>query len=60
MEEKCNQHNCEEPADFRFTWPGQPERGICKKHVQKLKQVAQACGLYIEPIPIDEEETDGR
>ena len=49
---KCNQKNCDEPAAFRFTWPGQDEAGICIDHVDKLQNIARAMGLHLQVIPL--------
>jgi hypothetical protein len=49
---KCNQEGCNNPAAYRFTWPGKAEAGICGQHVQKLVQVAEAMGLPLEVIPL--------
>ena len=44
--------NCDEPAAFRFTWPGQDEAGICIDHVDKLQNIARAMGLHLQVIPL--------
>ncbi len=49
----CNQDGCEDPAAFRFTWPGQDEAGICFGHVDQLSSVASALGFHLQIIPID-------
>lgn len=49
---KCNQVNCNEPAAYRFTWPGRDEEPICKKHVVKLELVAHALGFPLQIIPL--------
>jgi hypothetical protein len=51
-ETKCNQTNCDKGSDFRFTWPGKDEAGICKEHAQKLEAVARAMGLYLQVIAL--------
>lgn len=51
---KCNQLMCENEAAFRFTWPGSDEAGICDDHVDKLRSVANAMGMYIQIIPLNE------
>lgn len=53
---KCNQSECDSDASFRFTWPGRDEEGICDDHIEKLRGVAHAMGLYLQVIPLDEEE----
>ncbi len=46
----CNQHGCNEPAAYRFTWPGQDEAGICEVHAVKLRAIAAAIGLPLQLI----------
>ena len=48
----CNQKNCDQPAAFRFTWPGQDEAGICIDHVATLQNIAAAMGLHLQVIPL--------
>ena len=50
---KCNQHGCENPAAFRFTWPGRDEAGICEAHAPKLRNIAAAIGCYVQLIPLE-------
>lgn len=52
---KCNQRGCNEPAGFRFTWPGRDEAGICQQHAPQLQGIANAIGLYVQLIPLDDE-----
>jgi hypothetical protein len=47
----CNQKHCGAPADYRFTWPGQDEAGICQLHSDKLLWVSKAMGLQLQLIP---------
>jgi len=47
---------CDNPAKYRFTWPGNDESVICKAHVDKLKAVADAMGLHLQIIPLSEED----
>jgi hypothetical protein len=54
MEMTCNQNKCSERAGYRFTWPGGDEAGICKEHIGKLRMIANAMGLYLQIIPIEE------
>ncbi len=56
MSDKCNQQNCDNPAGFRFTWPGQDEAGICMVHLPKLVGVAKAMGFPLQVIPIAKHE----
>jgi len=53
--DRCNQHDCEETAAYRFTWPGQDEAGICEQHANKLKSIANAMGFHCQIIPLDSE-----
>jgi hypothetical protein len=50
--------NCAEKAAYRFTWPGKDESFICEKHSQKLKTVADAMGLYIQLIPLEDNQEE--
>jgi hypothetical protein len=36
---------CQEPAVFRYTWPGNEEKFICVDHAAKLLAISQAMGL---------------
>jgi hypothetical protein len=52
MPTNCNQKGCNEPAAFRYTWPGQNEAGICLIHAEKLIAVAAAMGFHVQLIPV--------
>jgi len=52
----CTQSGCDQPAEYRYTWPGSDEAGICEQHSAKLRGVAQAMGMYIQLIPLSSEE----
>lgn len=54
----CNQHGCTEPSAYRFTWPGKDEAGICEKHAPQLRGIARAMGMYIQLIPLEQEQHD--
>lgn len=54
----CNQHGCDLPATFRFTWPGRDEAGICHAHAPKLRGVAEALGLHLQLIPLSQQADD--
>lgn len=54
MTTKCNQTGCENPAAFRYTWPGEAENSICLEHALKLQEIANAMGCPIQLIPIKE------
>ena len=49
---------CQEPAVFRYTWPGKDEACICLVHAQGLKQIASAMGFYIQLIPLSDKEQE--
>ena len=51
----CNQKGpppCPEPAVFRFTWPGDPEKRICAKHAIQLQGIATAMGFALQMITL--------
>ena len=43
---------CQNEADFRYTWPGRDESYICFDHSTWLMAVASAMGLHLQLIPI--------
>ena len=45
---------CDNPAKYRFTWPGNDEAVICEKCVNQLRGVASAMGLHLQIIPLSE------
>jgi len=47
---------CDNPARYRFTWPGKDEAVICDEHVDKLRSVASAIGLPLQIIPLSEQD----
>ena len=47
---------CEQPAVFRYAWPGRDESFICIDHAQRLSRVAEAMGLYVQLIPLSGDE----
>lgn len=47
---------CRNPGAFKYTWPGRNEAYICAEHVEKLKAVAFAIGLYLQIGEIPENE----
>ena len=51
---RCMQRgpDCDSPAAFRFTWPGQNEKTICAIHAVRLAYVAKAIGLPLQIIPL--------
>lgn len=42
---RCSQVNCEEPAAYRYNWPGRGVQYACERHVAKVSQVEQALGM---------------
>ena len=44
---------CNKLGEYRFTWPGSNESFICCDHVGQLKAVANAIGLSLQIIPIE-------
>lgn len=53
---KCGQYGCTEQASHRFTWPGRDESFICDKHLPKVREVASAIGMYLQIIPLENEQ----
>ncbi len=47
---------CPNQAFYRFTWPGSDESYICTEHVNQLKGVASAMGMYLQIIPLSHDE----
>lgn len=54
MKEENNK--CGAPAMFRYTWPGKDETVCCALCAMKLQNIAQAIGLYLQMIPLSEED----
>lgn len=54
----CNQEACQNPAGYRFTWPGQDEAFICQDHVAWLKKIAAAMSLHLQVIPFGPDNVD--
>lgn len=46
---------CENPAGYRFTWPGKDESFICEDHVDFLRRVAGAMSLPLQVIKLDDD-----
>ena len=51
-----SEKHCENPALFRFTWPGKDEACICTEHAGQLQNVAQAMGMHLQLIVLTPEE----
>ena len=49
---------CNNPARYKFTWPGEDESLICEEHVGKLKAVANGIGMHLQIIPLSETELE--
>ena len=47
---------CDNPAKYKFTWPGRDESVICEEHVDKAKALANILGFYLQIIPLSEQE----
>jgi hypothetical protein len=50
----CCQKDCDEIAAFRYTWPGQNEAFICPRHAVALLHIADAMGLHVQLIRLEE------
>ena len=50
------QTTCNNPAGYRFTWPGNDESFICEDHVDKLRGVADAMSLPLQIIELDDDD----
>lgn len=42
---------CDQPAAFRYTWPGRDEAVVCARHAEGLRRVAAAMELHLQLIP---------
>ena len=49
---------CENEAAYRYTWPGHDESFICEEHSKKLLAVANAMGMYLQLVPLEENEKE--
>ena len=47
---------CPNQAFYRYTWPGRNESFICTEHVNKLRGVASAMGLYLQVLELSPDE----
>lgn len=47
---------CENPAVYRFTWPGKDEDYICAIHAMKMEWVANSLGLYVQLVRLELDE----
>lgn len=53
-EKKCNQNNCSKKAAYRYTWPGRDEAHICEEHGRYSVKVAEAIGMHLQLVPLDQ------
>jgi len=44
------------PAKYRYTWPGTDEAFICEDHVDRLRGIANVIGLHLQVILLTKEE----
>jgi hypothetical protein len=42
--------SCGQPADYRYTWPGQDESRACYAHGREMARIAHALGFYLQLI----------
>ena len=49
-----NYKKCENAALFRYTWPGNDESFICLEHSLWLQKVANAIGLHLQMIQVNQ------
>ena len=47
---------CDNPAKYRFTWPGRDESLICEEHVVKLMSVTYAMGFHLSVTTLSEQD----
>jgi hypothetical protein len=47
---------CNNPAKYRFTWPGNDESVICEDHVNTLINIAAAMSLHLQIILLSEKD----
>jgi len=52
LDRTCEQVECENPAEYRFTWPGRDEMKVCPRHALKAKAVAEAIGMHLQIRPL--------
>lgn len=49
---------CNNPAKYRYTWPGNDESLICEEYVGKLRKVASAMDFQFQIIPLSEKDLE--
>lgn len=47
-----SEQRCENPAAYRYTWPGKDEAVACVMHASGIATVAKAIGLHLQLIPL--------
>ena len=47
---------CKNQAFYRYTWPGRDEDYICTEHVNMLRNISDAMGMYLQIIELDHDE----
>lgn len=52
---KCDTHQCDAEAAFRFTWPGRPEQCACPRCAARAVALAEFMGFYLEAHPLGSE-----
>jgi hypothetical protein len=49
---------CDNPAKYRFTWPGNDEKVICDDCVGKLKGISEAMSFNLQIITLSEKDLE--
>ena len=44
------------PAMYRYTWPGQPEKRVCFDHARVIEHVAKVMDFYLQLIILKADE----
>ncbi len=51
-----SEKQCPDRAIARYTWPGRDEQVICRAHGEQVLAVAEAIGMHLQLIPIENPE----
>ena len=51
---RCMQKDCNDPAEFVFTWPGRELSTACEGHAKKAQRVADAMGFQLALTRIEQ------
>lgn len=43
---------CNNVAEYRYTWPGKDESFVCFCHVGKLRAISESMGIYLQLVRI--------